>query len=73
VSGAVQLSAPVVGDDDGIGAGIHHCPGVVDVLDAFHDQGVRPGGSQPVQVVENRGGVEHLPDEVGHGAVPVAQ
>jgi hypothetical protein len=53
----IELTAAVVGDDDGGDAFIHGAARVVSCEQAFHDDWARPDAADPAQVVPGDGGV----------------
>jgi len=56
---AVQLAAAVVGNHDTVRSVVHDALGVVHRLDALDHQPALPCSTQPVQVIEGQGRVEH--------------
>src|SRR4051812_38113423 len=70
---AVELAATVVGHDDGVGTGVDDGARVGDGLDPLDHQGSGPRGPDPRQVVEPRGGVEHLRDQLRDRALEAVE
>jgi hypothetical protein len=53
----IELTAAVIGDDDGGDAFIHGAAGVVSCEQAFHDDWAGPDAADPAQIVPGDGGV----------------